>query len=138
MGRTGRWGPGAPAPTSRPRTVSNLRHVFGLDPDGVMRGMNARNAKLIQWKTAPRRHEPARMTLHRAERATGSNELQQLTRRYDELTAIAVQLVEECARLRTENDDLRASAELWIRMYENQIERAKSFEEQLLGGPRRG
>ena len=103
-----------------------------------MRGMNATNSKLIQWNTAPRRHEPARMTLHRAHRATGSDELQQLTRRYDELTSIAVQLVEECARLRTENDDLRASAEIWIRMYEHQVERAKCFEQQLLGDPRRG
>lgn len=113
--------------------------MFGPPPGAVMKIMNATNPRLIQWKTAPQRHEPARLSLQRAERGPSANdELQQLTRRYDELTSIAVQLVEECARLRAENDDLRASAELWIRMYEHQVERAKSFEEQLLGGPRRG
>jgi hypothetical protein len=103
--------------------------------------MNATNPKLIQWKTAPRRHDAPRRPLQRVERIerpSASEELQGLNRRYDELTAIAVQLVEECARLRAENDDLRASAEIWIKMYEHQVERASSFEEQLLGGPRRG
>jgi regulator of replication initiation timing len=76
--------------------------------------------------------------MERIERPSASEELQGLNRRYDELTAIAVQLVEECARLRAENDDLRASAEIWIKMYEHQADRAASFEEQLLGGPRRG
>lgn len=106
-----------------------------------MRGMNATNPKLIQWKTVSRRYEAPRRSLQRVERIerpSASEELRNLNRRYDELTAIAVQLVEECARLRTENDDLRASAEIWIKMYEHQVERAASFEEQLLTGPRRG
>lgn len=113
--------------------------MFGPAPGAVMKIMNATNPRLIQWKTAPRRHEPARMSLQRVERApSGNDELQNLTRRYDELTTIAVQLIEECSRLRAENDDLRASAEIWIKMYEHQVDRANSFEQQLHAGPRRG
>lgn len=100
--------------------------------------MNATNPKLVQWNTPPRRLESSRTSLRRVERAPATDELQQLNRRYDELTSIAVQLVEECARLRAENDDLRASADIWIRMYEHQIDRANCLEEQLFGGPRRG
>ncbi|CAN5651438.1 hypothetical protein BH23ACI1_BH23ACI1_19910 [soil metagenome] len=60
-----------------------------------------------------------------------------LSRQYAELLDIAARLIKECSRLQADNDDLRASARLWMRMHEQQVERANSFEHQLLEGARR-
>jgi hypothetical protein len=66
------------------------------------------------------------------------DEAEDLRRRYDELTAITARLIKECWRLQADNEDLRASAKLWISMYEQQLERANFLDEQLHQGPRRG
>lgn len=49
----------------------------------------------------------------------------------EELAAAIQRLTKEVERLRDENQSLRESAEIWIRMYENQLSRANRASELL-------
>jgi hypothetical protein len=99
--------------------------------------MNATDYDPVLWGTTMRHHERAQMAMKRAEARREREETEHLSKRYAELTAIAARLLEECGRLRADNEDLRASAEIWIRMYEQQVERVKALERKLLEEPRR-
>lgn len=83
------------------------------------------------------RHERPGTALKRVETLREREEMEHLSRRYHELTTIAARMIEECWRLQTDNEDLRASAKIWIRMYEQQVERTNALEQQLIEGPRR-
>jgi hypothetical protein len=52
----------------------------------------------------------------------------------DRLEEERVRLAMEVARLTEENEALRGSAEIWIRMYEHQLARANSGEREPLEG----
>jgi hypothetical protein len=54
-----------------------------------------------------------------------------LRRDRERLSAENARLSHEIERLRQENQDLRAAAEIWIRLYENQLSRANRTAELL-------
>jgi hypothetical protein len=58
-------------------------------------------------------------------------ETDRLNRECEDLSAKNGRLTTEVERLREENQALRASAEIWIRMYENQLSRANRAAELL-------
>ena len=53
----------------------------------------------------------------------------------DRSAAEAARLRRELERLQQENDDLRKSADIWIRLYERQLERAKHLTDLLARCP---
>jgi hypothetical protein len=70
---------------------------------------------------------PGTTPLHPNARSTPRSDWRRsLTRRSDSATLRA-----EIARLRTDNDDLRASAECWFRLYDGAAERALQLEAEL-------
>jgi chromosome segregation ATPase len=78
----------------------------------------------MSWDAAEAEFERAREA--RLHKAVGQvlAESDRLRRERERLAAKSVQLTEEVSRLKAENEDLRASAELWIWLYENQLDRA--------------
>jgi len=75
--------------------------------------------------------EIARTSIGSAWKPDAAGKLAERAKRYLDLTALAASLFDECRRLRVENDDLRASAAIWIRLYEQQLGRVKALEQQL-------
>lgn len=59
------------------------------------------------------------------------SESDRLRRERERLAGESVRLSTELARLRDENEDLRASAELWIWLYEVQLARANEAVREL-------
>lgn len=103
--------------------------LFGSGLDDVIGDMSATNRRIIVWGAASEQGatgatDPRRIPLlRRRETQEG------LRRRYSELTQLAARLIDECRRLRSDNEDLRGSAEIWIRLYERQLERANALEQ---------
>lgn len=102
--------------------------AFGSAPGGVDTGMSATRHNIIVWGTEP--GEGPRTVRHPQGLQYGPPD-GRLRKRYSEVTGLAARLIDECRRLRAENDDLRASAEIWIRWYERQLARANRLEQLL-------
>ncbi len=97
--------------------------------------MSATNRQIIVWGDAAERAVEGRTPTEQIRPLRQRNEVDSLRKRYSEVTALAARLVEECRRLRGDNNDLRGSAEIWIRMYERQLERANSLERRASSRP---
>jgi hypothetical protein len=93
--------------------------------------MSATNRRIIVWGAASESSAQGTSVASTVPLLRRRNELEHLRQRYSEVTQLAAQLIDECRRLRSDNDDLRGSAEVWIRMYERQLERANILEESL-------
>jgi len=98
--------------------------------------MSATNSNIIVWGTATERTVEALTTSRRVEALRQRDEVEKLRKRYSEVTGLAARLIEQCRCLRSDNDDLRGSAEIWIRMYERQLERANALDRQVREGAR--
>jgi hypothetical protein len=101
--------------------------VFGFRAADVIRNMSATNRRILVWGAGTEQTAGTKVArrgpLPRRQEGADS-----MRRRYSELTRLAARLVDECRRLRCDNDDLRGSAEIWIRLYERQLERANALE----------
>lgn len=93
--------------------------------------MSATNRRIIVWGAGIRQAAQGGNGLRKPPVVRQGDTIQQLRKRYSEVTALAARLVEECRRLRADNDDLRGSAEIWIRLYERQLDRANGLETSL-------
>jgi hypothetical protein len=62
---------------------------------------------------------------------TMSNDAERLRRELEPAVSEAHALKRELERVRAQNEDLRESAQIWIRMYERQLERANAAESGL-------
>lgn len=98
----------------------------------VIQDMSATFRRIIVWGSATEdTTEGAQVPPGRNPLLRRPNRVDNLGKRYSELTSLAARLIDECRRLRGDNDDLRGSAEVWIRMYERQLERANALEAEL-------
>lgn len=93
--------------------------------------MSATIRRIIVWGNATEDTTQGGQIARRNPLLRRPNRVDNLGKRYSELTSLAARLIDECRRLRSDNDDLRGSAELWIRMYERQLERANALEAEL-------
>lgn len=91
--------------------------------------MSATNRRIIVWGAATETNPQGNGAVGRVSLLRRRESQETLRQRYSEVTQLAARLIEECRRLRSDNDDLRASAEIWIRLYERQLERANGLEE---------
>jgi hypothetical protein len=90
--------------------------------------MSATNRRIIVWGTATEQASEGNSVRARMPHLRRRDNVETLRKRYSELTALAARLIDECRRLRSDNDDLRGSAEIWIQMYERQLARANGLE----------
>jgi hypothetical protein len=102
--------------------------MFGLRIFSVIEDMSVTNRRIIVWGTGSEQAVHTGNGQRRIPALRSRDTVQNLRQRYSELTALAARLVDECRRLRADNDDLRGSAEIWIRLYERQLERANALE----------
>ena len=93
--------------------------------------MSVTNRRIIVWGTGAGEAAQGGNGLRKPPVVGQGDTIRQLRQRYSELTALAARLVDECRRLRADNDDLRGSAEIWIRLYERQLDRANDLETSL-------
>jgi hypothetical protein len=89
--------------------------------------MSATNRRIIVWGAGADQSSSA-TAAGRVLPLRRQDTVETLRKRYSEVTQLAARLIEECRRLRSDNDDLRGSAEIWIRMYERQLERANTLD----------
>jgi hypothetical protein len=92
--------------------------------------MSATNRQIIIWGKGAGEAPPDNTVGRQVSLLRRRDEVETLRKRYSEVTSLAARLIEECRRLRADNEDLRGSAEIWIGMYERQLERANTLEEQ--------
>ena len=92
--------------------------------------MSATNRRIIVWGTATEQASGESGVRVRMPLPRRRDNVENLRERYSELTALAARLIDECRRLRSDNDDLRGSAEIWIEMYERQLARANALEKE--------
>jgi hypothetical protein len=92
--------------------------------------MSASNSNIIVWEKPMERTAQAQTATGRGHALRLRDEVEILKTRYSEVASLAAQLIDECRRLRADNEDLRGSAEIWIALYEHQLERANSLEKR--------
>lgn len=109
--------------------------VFGSPSGDVIEGMSVTNRRIIVWGAGTEQAVQGANGQRRVGPVRQRDTVQNLRQRYSELTALASRLIDECRRLRADNDDLRGSAEIWIRLYERQLERANALEAASLDTP---
>jgi len=109
--------------------------LFGFLPRDVIGDMSAPNRRIIIWGAATEQTAEGGRVRGRIPLFPRRDDAENLKKRYSELTSLAARLIEECRRLRSDNDDLRGSSEIWIRMYERQLERANALEMEARAKP---
>ncbi len=114
--------------------------MFGFRSEAVIESMSGTNPGVSLWGVGTARglgDESGMTSLGRVREPDVAEKLGERAKRYVDLTAFAASLFDECRRLKAENEDLHASAAIWIRLYEQQLERAKALEQQLHPTPNR-
>ena len=102
--------------------------VFGFFSGDVIGDMSTTNRRIIVWGAATEAGVQRSNAARRIPLLGRRDNVETLRKRYSEVTQLAARLIDECRRLRSDNDDLRGSAEIWIRLYEQQLERANTLQ----------